>query len=167
MLMWPRFPKPGTHLLCFNMARNKAVVRWTQFVSRAEMRNDGWMPWVVHMKEIYKLNHWREIICFIQELGLQRRTSSALLAPNTESFLFFYPNNPFRGIIVTYWLPSWVCISPAFDLKKLASLNKAWKIDKYYCGNNLFTKIRLVCNDLMEFGFFMKGILPLGFKCLQ
>ena len=70
-------------------------------------------------------------------------------------------------MIVTYWLPSWVCILPAFDFRKLASLNKAWKIDKYYCENNLFTKIRLVCNDLMEFGFFMKGILSLGFKCLQ
>ena len=133
MLMWPRFPKPRTYLLCCNIARNKAVIGWTLFVSQAEMRNDEWMPWVVHIKEIYKLNHWREIICFIHEFLVQIRPSSALLGPNSESFLIFHPNNPLKGIIVTDWLLSWVFISPAFDFEKLASLNKTWKIDKYYC----------------------------------
>ena len=84
----------------------KAVIGWTLVVSQAKIRNDGCMPGVVHMKEICKLNHWREIISFIHELGLQIRSSSVPLWLNSESFLVFHSNSPLRGIVVTGWLPS-------------------------------------------------------------
>ena len=98
----------------------------------AEMTNNRCISRVAHMKEIYKLNHWREIICFIHELGLQVRTFRAILEPNSKNFLGFCTKNPLKGIRVTNWLPCWVRVS-------LALISKSW-VFCFMCFFFLFLK---------------------------
>ena len=99
IMIWPRFPKPRTHLSCCNTDKNKEGNRWMNFGCQWSW-NEKWrcMLRVVHMKGIYKLNHWREIISFIPELGLQIRASNAIPGPNSKSFLGFHPKNDWLAV---------------------------------------------------------------------
>ena len=99
IITWLPFPKPRTHLSCCYIANNKQGNHWMNFGCQWSW-NEKWrcMPGVVHMKGIYNLNHWREIICFIPAMGLQIRPSSAILGPNSKKSLGFHHKND--------WLPA-------------------------------------------------------------
>ena len=143
IMTWSRFPKPRSHLSCCNIANNKGDNHWMNFGCQWSW-NEKWrcMSGVVHMKGIYNLNHWREIICFIPEMGLQIRPSSAILGPNSKSSLGFYPKNDWLpASLCSYFTHIWFLKVGIFEWGM-----KNWQVPLL---NNLFTRFRLIYNDLM------------------